>query len=91
MKAGIYSEILVNIYTKPHGVTFQKTEISTIQTLHTGFCVENDRIPMGARFFAPVQTDPGAHPASYTMGYWVSFPGVERPGCGVAHPPPPNV
>jgi hypothetical protein len=22
----------------------------------------------GARFFAPVQTGPGAHPASYTMG-----------------------
>ena len=26
-----------------------------------------DRIPVGARFFAPVQTGPGAHPASYTM------------------------
>jgi hypothetical protein len=27
-----------------------------------------DRIPLGARFFVPVQTGPGAHPASYTMG-----------------------
>jgi hypothetical protein len=27
-----------------------------------------DRIPVEARFFAPVQTGPGAHPASYTMG-----------------------
>jgi len=27
-----------------------------------------DRIPVVARFFAPVQTGPGAHPASYTMG-----------------------
>ena len=27
-----------------------------------------DRIPVGARFFASVQTCPGAHPASYTMG-----------------------
>ena len=26
-----------------------------------------DRIPTGVRFFAPAQTDPGAHPASYTM------------------------
>jgi hypothetical protein len=25
-------------------------------------------ILVGARFSAPVQTDPGAHPASYTMG-----------------------
>ena len=27
-----------------------------------------DRIPVVARFSALVQTDPGAHPASYTMG-----------------------
>jgi hypothetical protein len=27
-----------------------------------------DRIPVGARFFEAVQTGPGAHPASYTMG-----------------------
>ena len=25
------------------------------------------RIPVGGRFFAAVQTGPGAHPASYTM------------------------
>ena len=35
-----------------------------------------DRIPMGARFSAPVQAGPGAHPASCTMGT-VSFPGVK--------------
>ena len=40
----------------------------------------------GARFSAPVQTDPGAHPASI-MGTG-SFPGVKRPGRGVDHPPP---
>ena len=38
------------------------------------------------RFSTPVQTGPGAHPASYTMGTW-SFPGVKRPGRGVYHPP----
>ena len=27
-----------------------------------------DRIPVAARFSATVQTGPGAHPASYTMG-----------------------
>ena len=42
---------------------------------------------MGARFFAPDQTGPGAYPASYTMGT-VSFPGVKRPGRGADHPPP---
>ena len=43
----------------------------------------------GTRFSAPVQTGPGAHPASYTMGTG-SFPGVKRPGRGVDHPPPPS-
>jgi len=42
---------------------------------------------VGARFSATVQTGPGAHPVSYTMGTG-SFPGVKRPGRGVDHPPP---
>ena len=36
------------------------------------------------RYSAPVQTGPGAHPASYT----VVLPGVKRPGRGVNHSPP---
>ena len=46
-----------------------------------------DRIPVGARFSTPVQTGPGAHPASCTMGT-ESFPGVKS-GRGVtltSHP-----
>jgi hypothetical protein len=46
-----------------------------------------NRIPLGARFSAPVQTGPGVHPASCTMGTG-SFPGVNRPGRGVDHAPP---
>jgi hypothetical protein len=46
-----------------------------------------DRIPVGARFFAHIQTGPGVHPASWTMGTG-SFPGVKRPGRGADHPPP---
>ena len=46
-----------------------------------------DRIPAEARFSAPVQTGPGAHPASYAMSTG-SFPGVKRPGRGVDHPAP---
>ena len=41
----------------------------------------------GAIFSAPVQTGPGAHPASCTVGTG-SFPGVKRPGCGADHPSP---
>ena len=39
-----------------------------------------------ARFSAPVQTGPAAHPASCTMGTG-SFPGIKRPGRGADHPP----
>jgi hypothetical protein len=46
-----------------------------------------DRIPVGARFSAPLQTGPGAHPASCTMGTG-SFPGVES-GRGVTLTPHP--
>ena len=41
----------------------------------------------GARFSAPVQAGPGAHPTSYTMRTG-AFPGVKRPKRGVDHPPP---
>jgi len=41
----------------------------------------------GAIFSAPVQTDPGAHPASYTMGTR-SFPGLKS-GRGVLLTPHP--
>jgi hypothetical protein len=45
-----------------------------------------DRIPVGATFSAPVQTDPEGHPASCTVGTG-SFPGLKRPGHGVDQPP----
>ena len=41
----------------------------------------------GAKFSVSVQTGPGAHPASYTMGN-VSCQGVKRPRRGDDHPPP---
>jgi hypothetical protein len=45
-----------------------------------------DRIPVGARFFAHVQS---FHPVSCTKGTG-SFPGVKRPGRGADHPTPPS-
>ena len=44
-----------------------------------------DRIPVGARFSASVQTGPRVHPASCTVGAGY-FPGVKWPGHG-ANPP----
>jgi len=46
-----------------------------------------NRIPVGARFSAPVQTGPGAHPASCSMGTR-SFPGVKS-GRGMTLAPHP--
>jgi hypothetical protein len=43
----------------------------------------------GARLLAHVQTGPGAHPDSCTMGTG-SFPGVKRPGRGADYPPTPS-
>ena len=57
-----------------------------VQGLATGW-TSGDRMPVEARFSAPIQTGHAAQPASYTMGTGV-FPGVKRPGCGVDHPPP---
>jgi len=48
--------------------------------------MSGNRILVGARFSAHVQTGPGAHPASYTTGS-ESFQGTERPERGVGHPP----
>jgi hypothetical protein len=45
-----------------------------------------ESIPVGTRFSAPVETDPGVHPASHTMGTGF-LPGVKRPGRGHGHPP----
>jgi hypothetical protein len=48
-----------------------------------------DRILVRSRFYSPVQTGPGAHPASCTMGTG-SFPGVES-GQGVTLTPHPHL
>jgi hypothetical protein len=58
-----------------------------IQSLLKGHGRSGDRIPVRARFSAPVQTGPGAHPASCTMGTR-SFLGVKS-GQGVMLTPHP--
>ena len=58
----------------------------SVQRLAVGWTVRGSN-PGGARFSAPVQTGPGAYPASCTMGTG-SFPGVKRPVRGADHQPP---
>jgi hypothetical protein len=57
----------------------------SVVSIATGWTVRGSN-PCGAIFSAPVQTGPGAHPASYTMGTG-SFSRVMRPERGVNHTP----
>ena len=66
------------VLKKPYKVTFYSDSLRAGRS--------GDQIPMEARFSAPVQTGPGAHPTSFTMGTG-PFPGVKQPGHDVDHPP----
>ena len=61
------------------------SEPGSLVGIATGY---GNRIPVGARFSAPVQTGPGTHPASCIIGTG-SFPGVKS-GRGVTLTPPPS-
>ena len=66
-----------------------KCESSSVIGIATGYGLDGPGIEfrLGARFSAPVQTGPAAHPASCTMGN-ESFPGVKS-GRGVTLTPHP--
>ena len=61
-----------------------RSSVGTATELRAGR--SGERIPMG-RDFPPVQTGPGAHPASCTMGTG-SFPGVKYGRCAADHSHP---
>ena len=76
-----------------YGISFMhpyKRGPGSVLGIATGYGAgrSGDQISVGARFSAPVQTGPGAHPASYRMPDL--FPGGKRPGRGDDHPPPPS-
>jgi len=59
-------------------------------SIATGYGLDGPGIEprWGARLSAPVQTGPGAHPASCTMGTGSFQGGKERPGPDADHSPP---
>ena len=68
-------------------VAFLLTELSQfIEKIIYLSTQAKERIPVGARFSAPGQTGPDAHPAYSTM-VTGSLPGVRQLGSGVDHPP----
>ena len=92
---------VVSVYTRLEGANngvfvrglshliFEHSGPGSIVGIATGYGLNGPGIESrwGARFSAPLQTGPGAHPASYTMGTG-SFPGV-RSGRGVTLTPHP--
>jgi len=58
----------------------------------TRYRLDGPRIktPVLERFSTPIQTGPGVHAASYTMGTR-SFPGIKRLERGIDHQPPSSV
>jgi len=75
----IYKQISEVIYSERAAIASRCSDL--LQAGRFG-----DRILVGARYSAPVQTGNGAHPASYTMCTG-SFPRVNRPGVALStHP-----
>jgi hypothetical protein len=66
----------------PMLVTRTTKNVKKVKTVNYG----TKKFPVGTRFFAHVQTGPGAHPAFCTIGTGY-FPGVKLPGRGADHPP----
>ena len=94
----IYIYIYIHTYTQTHTHTHTHIYIY-IYPIYT-YTGRDSSVGIAARYglegpgtesqwgrdFPPVQTGPGAHPASYTMGTG-SFLGVNRPKRGVDRPP----
>jgi hypothetical protein len=75
--------IILVLYYYEHRSWFRIAQ--SVERLATGWTVWGSNLG-GDRFLAPVQTSPGAHPASNNMGT-ESFSGEKRPGRDVEQPP----
>jgi hypothetical protein len=79
----------VRPYIVHAGESRRRQKKKDIFSLRPNSATDGDRVPVGARFCAPVLTGPLAHPASCIVaGQYVSFSGLKRPECGVDHSPP---
>ena len=83
-RSNAISENLQQIQYSVKGPGYLRRNCDSLRAGRSG-----DRTPAEASFPTPVQTGPGAHPASSTMGTG-SFPWVKQPGRGVNHPSPPS-
>jgi hypothetical protein len=64
----------------------EQLRLDSSVSIVTGYELDGQRFEYGeARFSKHIQNDRGANPASYTST--LSFPGVNRAGRGVNHPP----
>ena len=87
MTGWLIVELVVSLHPRVQIIVYLLPNV--VGRVATGYGLDGsgDRIPVEARFSAPVQTSPGAHPASCTMRT-VSFPEVKS-GRGVTLTPHP--
>ena len=77
---------LSRVASVPENASYKRLSFSCVNILNCVLLLHNGNIVLDTM---NIQTGPGAHPASYTMGTW-SFTGVKRPGRGVDLPLPPR-
>ena len=81
-----HHNVFCHTFRSPCCINERQHSIVGIATV-TGWRSGN-RIVVGARFSAPVQTGPQCQPSLLCSGYLISFPRVKRRECGVNHPIP---
>jgi len=64
----------------PGGITFIRKS--------TSFTIVRGSNLSWGQIFCTCPDWPWSPPSLMYYGYWVSFPGVKWPGCGIGHPPP---
>jgi hypothetical protein len=86
----IFKSVLILRTLKPHSTLHRYILVTALPAYRNRYSTDYGldkrgvgvRVPVGSRIFSShvVQTGSGAHPASYPMGTWGSFPGGKAAG-----------
>jgi hypothetical protein len=80
--------IIVKVFLQPFFLESAPSRMS-VEWVFTGWMVQGSN-PHGDYIFSTCPDQPEGPPSPPIQGYWVSFPGKKRQGCGVDHLPQSN-